>query len=392
VRVLIVSWEFPPLVVGGLGRHVFDLSRELTTLGHQVCVLTRGATSEPVTEAFGEVRVIRAAVDDLAVDFTTESLLAWAQVFEHSLVRAGIDLVTQWTPDVIHAHDWLVAQTARTLSQLSHAPVVATVHAIEYGRQQGWLAEPLHRAIHSVERWLCRNSDAVITCSTFMADEVSRLFQLDRSAMHVIGNGIDPEIWSARPVGNPRRDGPLLAFAGRFVHEKGIQELIKALPLLRAHYPDLRLVLAGSGHELAEQQDRALRYDVASLIDWPGFLDDDSLAALFRTADVVVVPSLYEPFGLVALEAQAVGTPVAVADTGGLRDLVEAGVTGERFEPQNPTAIAEAVQHLLQDPQRAQAMAIGAQRRAYDLYSWRAVANSVADVYASVQTPSRRAV
>jgi glycogen(starch) synthase len=392
VRVLIVSWEFPPLVVGGLGRHVFDLSRELAALGHEVCVLTRGATSEHVTEVFGEVRVIRAAVDDLAVDFTTESLLAWTQVFEHSLVRAGIDLVTRWTPDVIHAHDWLVAQTAHTLSRLSHAPVVATVHAIEYGRQQGWLAEPLHRAIHSVERWLCRNADAVITCSTFMADEVSRLFQLDRSSVHVIGNGIDPQIWSSEPAGIPRQDGPLLAFAGRFVHEKGIQELIKALPLLRTEYPDLCLVLAGSGHERAEQQDRARRYEVADLIDWPGFLDDESLAALFRTADVVVVPSLYEPFGLVALEAQAVGTPVAVADTGGLRDLVQAGITGERFEPQNPTAIAEAVRRLLQDPQRAQAMAISAQRRAHKLYSWQAVANSVADVYASIQTPSRRAV
>jgi len=360
VRVLIVSWEFPPLVVGGLGRHVAHLVKALHHHKHEVVVLTRGSASYAIDATEGGVRVIRAAADAIAVDFTTESVLAWSQAFEHSLVRAGLTLLDQWQPDVIHGHDWLVAQTVRTLSHLTGTPVVVTVHATEYGRQQGWLPLALQRGIHSIERWQCRSADAVITCSRFMAEQVGELFELDPTTINVIGNGIDPDVWRAdeRSTSNARRtyaheDGPLIAFAGRFVHEKGIQELIKALPLLKNDFPDVRLVLAGAGHDEAEQRDRAQRYGVDDLITWPGFLDDDALATLFSAADVVVVPSVYEPFGLVALEAQATGTPVAVTDTGGLRDLVEPGVTGERFAPQSPNAIADAVTRLLKDPARA---------------------------------------
>jgi glycogen(starch) synthase len=386
VRVLIVSWEFPPLVVGGLGRHVAALARELDALGHDVQVLTRGIASTRQTTQYGRVRVVRAPVDPIAVDFGTESVLAWAQTFEHSLIRAGLELVADWQPHVIHAHDWLVAQTSHTLHQVTGAPVVATIHATEHGRQQGWLTTPLQAAIHSVERWLCTEAAAVVTCSEFMADAAALVFQLDRRHLRVIGNGIDPQIWSAAQPAN-RVDGPLIAFAGRLVHEKGLQELIKAIPLLRSEFPSVRLAVAGSGPLLEEQRDRARRYGVDELITWHGQLDDAALAALFHSSDVVVVPSLYEPFGLVALEAQAAGTPVAVTDTGGLLDLVEPGVTGERFAPESPAAIAAAVAQIFSDKSRASAMAGVAQRLAVEKFSWSAVASAVADVYSDVQTP-----
>jgi glycogen(starch) synthase len=386
VRVLIVSWEFPPLVVGGLGRHVAALARELDAAGHDVRVLTRGIASTQQTDQYGRVRVIRAAVDPIAVDFGTESVLAWAQTFEHSLTRAGLELVTDWQPHVIHAHDWLVAQTSRTLHQVTGAPVVATIHATEQGRQQGWLTTPLQAAIHSVERWLCTEAAAVVTCSQFMADEVAHLFQLDRRRVYVIGNGIDPRVWSAtRPEESD--NGRLIAFAGRLVHEKGLQELIKAIPLLRNEFPGIRLAVAGSGPLLESQRDRARRYRVDELITWHGQLDDAALAVLFHRSDAVVVPSLYEPFGLVALEAQAAGTPVAVTDTGGLSDLVESGVTGEHFAPENPGAIADAVGRILSDEARASRMAEAAQRLAVEKYSWSAVSRAVKRVYQDVQIP-----
>lgn len=393
MRVLIVSWEYPPLVVGGLGRHVADLASALADGGEEVVVLTRGLEAAATDTREGNLRIVRCAADAIAVDFTTESVLAWSQVFEHSLVRAGLSLLAGWRPEVIHAHDWLVAQTARTLSGVSGAAVVATIHATEYGRQQGWLPLPLQQGIHSIERWLCRESAAVITCSRFMAAQVSELFDVPPDSVRIIGNGIDPSVWVPDAELQARfrakfssGSGPLVAFAGRFVHEKGMQELIKAMPLLRERYPDVRLVLAGTGHDLGEQRDRAERYGVADLISWPGFLDDTSLAALFGAADVVVVPSLYEPFGLVALEAQACGTPVAVSDTGGLRDLVESGATGERFLPQSPAEIATAVTLLLDKPERTAAMVQAARERAISEYSWRHVADAVAEVYRDVQT------
>jgi glycogen synthase len=394
VRVLIVSWEFPPLVVGGLGRHVGQLARQLAAQGHDVRVLTRGGGPELERQQFEGATVWRAAADGLAIDFGTESVLAWTQAFEHSLIRAGLRLVSQWRPDVIHAHDWLVAQTARTLRQVTGSPVVVTVHATEHGRQQGWLTEPVPRAIHSVERWLCRDAAALIACSRFMAAEVSRLYQLDPAEVRVIGNGADPvelpESRSEGETGEARgaqayRGKPLLVFAGRLVHEKGLQELIKALPLLRDELPGVRLVVAGTGQQLAGQQDRAARYGVSDLIDWVGFLDATELAGLLAAADLVVVPSLYEPFGMVALEAQLAGTPVAVSDTGGLAELVEPGVTGLRFTPESPTAIAAAVRDVAADPDAARRRAVRARRRAREEFGWDAVARRTAEVYAAVQ-------
>ncbi len=378
-------------MVGGLGRHVGQLARQLAALGHEVRVLTRGSRPEPEQQRQDAVTVWRAAADELAIDFGSESVLAWTQAFEHSLTRAGLLLVSDWRPDVIHAHDWLVAQTAHTLHQVTGSPVVVTVHATEHGRQQGWLTEPVPRAIHSVERWLCREAAAVIACSRFMAEQVGQLFQLEPGAIRVIGNGVDldpvaeshlhvetaaPELYQGRP---------LLVFAGRLVHEKGLQELIKALPLLRRQLPEVRLVVAGAGQQLADQQDRAARYGVSDLIDWAGFLDAADLARLLAAADLVVVPSLYEPFGMVALEAQLAGTPVAVSDTGGLAELVEPGRTGLRFTPESPEAIAAAVRQLVADPAAARQWAATAQRRARREFGWAAVASRTAEVYADVQ-------
>jgi len=401
VRVLIVSWEFPPVVVGGLGRHVGALAPALAALGHDVRVLTRGRDRLPSVERLAGVTVYRAAADGLDIDLGSESVLAWTQAFEHSLVRAGLAALDGWRPELIHAHDWLVSQTAVTLRQVSGAALVLTMHATEHGRRQGWLAEPLARAVHSVERWLCEQATLVIACSTFMAGELRTLYRLPADRLRVIGNGVRlPEPAAGEPAAGEPAAGepaagepaagepawlngsrPVLAFAGRLVHEKGVQELIKALPLLRPEFPGLRAVIAGTGEQLADQQDRAERYQVAELISWPGFLDQAGLHQLFRSADVVVVPSVYEPFGLVALEAQLAGTPVAVADTGGLAELVEPGVTGVRFGCQDPAALAAAVSGLLRDPAGAARMAATAQQRARTGFSWDEVARQTAAAY-----------
>ncbi|HEY2043531.1 MAG TPA: glycosyltransferase family 4 protein [Jatrophihabitans sp.] len=389
-----VSWEFPPVIVGGLGRHVSDLANALSEQGHDVRVLTRGTARHSVTESVDGVPVTRAADDELDIGLAAESILAWTQAFEHALIRAGLQLLDAWRPDVIHAHDWLVAQTSRTLQGRCGAPLVVTMHATEYGRQQGWLQQPVPRAIHSVERWLCRRADRVIACSRFMADQVAAIVDLAPGSVAIVGNGIDPAQW--KPAGADieaarRRyltdgaTGPLIAFAGRLVHEKGLQELIKALPLLRPDHPGLRAVVVGRGPDEDDQRDRAHRYQVADLISWPGFLRTAELAAVLGAADVVVVPSLYEPFGMVALESQAVGTPVAVSDTGGLRDLVADGRTGVRFASKNPAAIADAVRTLLADPARTATMAATARDHARTRFSHASVASRVAEIYSSVQ-------
>ena len=341
-----LSWEYPPLVVGGLGRHVGALSRELAAAGHEVCVVSRGGNDLPDGVHDG-VRVRRAAADPIDVNFTAESLLAWTFAFEHALIRAALPVVRRWSPDVIHAHDWLVTQTAVTLAQVTGRPIVATVHATEAGRHQGWLPASLSRSVHSVERWLVHEAARVITCSPVMHDEVTRLFGVDPSRVDVVPNGLDADAWRApardRLAARTRfaDDGPLLVFAGRLVHEKGLHTVLVALPRLRREFPGVRLVIAGAGPLEDELRAEAGRFGDA--VQWAGFLAADELAALLGAADAVVVPSLYEPFGLIALEAAAAGAPLAVADTGGLGELVDPGVTGARFTAGDSQALAAAV-------------------------------------------------
>jgi glycogen(starch) synthase len=386
VRVLMLSWEYPPLVVGGLGRHVDALARELAAAGHDVRVVTRGESSAAVEEVRDGVRVLRSAVDPIAVDFTTESLLAWSQASEHSLVRAALPLVRHWRPDVVHAHDWLVAQSGVTIAQDSGAALVVTMHATEAGRHQGWLPKPLNLAIHSVERWLAHQATAVITCSSAMREEVGRLLELRTEDIAVVGNGIDLARWriagGTRHAGGIRHaGGPLLVFAGRLVHEKGVQTLLDALPALRRRHPGLRLIVAGTGSYADQLQARARTRRVARGVEWAGFVAEDHLARLFRAADAAVVPSLYEPFGIVALEAAATNTPLVVSETGGLQDLVDAGVVAASFPPRDVRALTEAVDATLADPAGARRAAARASRLVRRDYTWAAVAARTTAVY-----------
>jgi glycogen(starch) synthase len=389
MRVLLLSWEYPPLVVGGLGRHVDALARELAAAGHDVCVVTRGEAGAPVDEVRDGVRVRRAAADPLAIDFTTETLLAWTQAAEHALLRAALPLVRRWRPDVVHAHDWLVAQSAVTLSRTTRSALVVTMHATEAGRHMGWLPKPLNLAIHSVERWLAREARAVITCSSAMRGEAISLFELDPDTVSVVPNGIDGRRWRApaAAVAEARKrhappDGPLIVFAGRLVHEKGVQTLLDALPAVRRTHPALRLLVAGTGVFEDQLQARARRRRLARTVEWAGFVPEADLAAILGAADVVAVPSLYEPFGIVALEAAAAHSPVVLARTGGLDDLVEMGVAAAAFVPGDAVELADALVDVLDDPAAARRGADRAARTVRRRYAWPAVAAQTADVYA----------
>jgi len=385
-----LSWEYPPLIVGGLGRHVGALSVELAAAGHEVCVVSRGGAGLRDGTHQG-VHVYRAAVDPIDLNFTTESLLAWSQAFEHALVRAALPLVRRWRPDVIHAHDWLVTQSAVTIARFAEQPIVATIHATEAGRHRGWLPDPLNRAVHSVERWLVHEATRVITCSSFMHDEVAQMLDVSASHIDVVPNGLDADAWLAPHTACDAArarfagDGPLIVFAGRLVHEKGVQTLLEALPRLRREFRGTRLVVAGAGP--LDEELRTTARALGDAVQWAGFVPGGELAALLGAADVVVVPSLYEPSGLVALEAAAAGAPLAVADTGGLRDVVEHGITGLRFAPGDARALGDAVSRLLHDRSAARRMAEHAQRAVRRDRSWSAVALRTVETYARAAGP-----
>jgi glycogen(starch) synthase len=390
---MMLSWEYPPVLVGGLGRHVHALCTSLAAAGDEVTVVSRHTEGAAYDEVRDGVRVIRMPEDPLALTFSHD-LLAWSMGLNHALARAALRVATDTRPDLVHAHDWLVAHAAVAVKQHLGLPLVATLHATEAGRHQGWLPEPMNRAIHSVEWWLTYEARRVITCSSYMRWEVTRLFDLPPEKVEVIPNGVDAARWKARPAAAARAraryagDGPLLLFTGRLVYEKGAQDLLAALPRLRRRHPGLRLVVAGTGPYLDDLRALARQRRLGRAVEFAGFLGEPELAALVAAADCLVVPSRYEPFGLVAVEAAAAGTPVVAADVGGLRDLVEDGVTGLRFPAGDPAALAEAVSTVLTDELGAQRLVRTARSRLGD-YAWDQIAARTATVYARADRQER---
>jgi glycogen synthase len=382
-----LSWEYPPVVVGGLGRHVHALVTSLATAGHEGTVITRHAPGAAMEEYAKGVRIVRAAEDPPVFPLDTTNLLAWTMAFNHTLTRAALRAADSGAYDVIHAHDWLVSHTAVTLKEHLDVPLVATIHATEAGRHQGWLPEPMNRCIHSVEWWLAAEACRVIVCSEYMRWEVGRLLNMPVERTDVVPNGVDTKVWNApsRAVLAARdrfaSDGPLIGYAGRLVYEKGVQDLISAVPHLRADHPGLRVVIAGDGpyrRHIQEQVDRNRLHREVALT---GFLGAGQLPALMAASDALVVPSIYEPFGMVALEGASAGAPLAVASTGGLAEIVQPGETGVTFPAKDPDALASSVGALLGDEPLARRVARRAKAMVGERYGWSTVAARTAEVY-----------
>jgi glycogen(starch) synthase len=387
MNVLMLSWEYPPLVVGGLGRHVHALATGLVRAGHDVVVVTRSHPEVADDVVVEGVRVVRIAEDPPLVPF--EELLAWTMALNHGLTRAGLLALQDFEPDVIHAHDWLVAHAAKSLKDHTGLPLVATVHATEAGRHQGYLPGATNRAVHSVEWWLTYEARRVITCSAYMRDEVERLFLLPHDKTDVIPNGIDIAHWhaDADAVATLRAhvtpDGaPLLLYAGRLEYEKGVHTVLQALPRLRRRHPGLRLVIAGVGTHEESLRALARKLRVSRAVDFMGFMSPEHLAVLAAAADCAVVPSIYEPFGMVALECAAAGTPLVVAETGGLREFVSSEqVAGLHFPPEDHAALADAVTRLLGDDVLGARLVRAARSVLTRDYTWDAIARRTAAVY-----------
>ncbi|MBB2991519.1 glycogen(starch) synthase [Mycolicibacterium iranicum] len=393
MKILLVSWEYPPVVIGGLGRHVHHLATELAAAGHDVVVLSRRPTgtdpqTHPTTdEVHDGVRVIAAAEDPHEFAFGTD-MMAWTLAMGHAMIRAGL-VLSDWRPDIVHAHDWLVAHPAVALAQFFDVPLVSTIHATEAGRHSGWVSGPVSRQVHALESWLVRDSDALITCSTSMRDEITTLFGPELADVTTIPNGIDTDGW---PFARRRRHtGPAeLLYFGRLEYEKGVHDAIAALPRIRRTHPGTTLTIAGDGTQLAFLEAQARKHKVVKATNFVGRVDHSQLLTLLHRADVAVLPSHYEPFGIVALEAAAAGAPLVTSTAGGLGEAVIDGVTGLSYPPGSVAALADAVRAALDGPAAAQHRAVAARDRLTSEFAWQTVASETAQVYLAAKRAERR--
>ncbi|MCH9730813.1 MAG: glycosyltransferase family 4 protein [Actinomycetia bacterium] len=393
MKILMLSWEYPPVVIGGLGRHVHHLATELVTAGHEVVVLSRRPTatdplSHPSTDEIAEgVRVIAAAEDPHEFTFGAD-MMAWTLAMGHAMVRAGLGLA-DWRPDVVHAHDWLVAHPGIALAQSFDVPLVSTIHATEAGRHSGWVSGSVSRQVHALESWLVRESDSLIACSASMRDEIGALFGPELENISVIRNGIDTQGWPF--AARRRHSGPAeLLYFGRLEYEKGIHDAIAALPRIRRTHPGTTLTIAGDGTQLDFLKEQARKRRVSKATNFVGHVDHSQLLSLLHRADVAVLPSHYEPFGIVALESAAAGAPLVTSNAGGLGEAVIDGVTGLSHPPNDVAALAAAVQLALDAPAAAQQRAEAARERLTSDFAWHTVATETAQVYLAAKRAERR--
>ena len=361
-RILILSWEYPPIVEGGLARHVRKLSEGLVVPGTAgeagggiaVHVLTRGREGDVPEEVRAGVRVHR--MPEPATPRDLDEFVAWVEGMNEHMFAAGRALTDRYDFDVIHGHDWLVARAAAALARAARRPYLTTVHATEYGRHQGWVDKHPQSYIHGVERWMVRRAEGVVVCSHYMQGHVADVFGIDEAKIEVIPNGIDP--LDLAPVDDlaalrARFADPtekLVLLIGRLVYEKGFQIALDALPRVIARLDGVRFLVAGSGTHEAELKAQARSLGLERHGSFLGWIGDDVLRSLYRIADLCVVPSIYEPFGLVALEAMASGCPCIVADTGGLREVVPNEDVGLRFRSRDPRSLAQMMEWVLANP------------------------------------------
>ncbi len=376
MRVLMLTWEFPPRSVGGVPAHVDGLSQALALAGNDVVLLTLSHPGAPADSRVGDIRVLRARTD--LPWLPDDELVARVASANHHLVQLSTRLGS-WVPDVVHAHDWHVAWAADTLAAIHGAKLIATFHSTERGQHGGRVPPGQPSTIHAVESWLAHDADEVVTNSRFLVSEVIDGFELAAERTHLIPNGIDPTWWSE---GDDDARSALVFTWGRVQYEKGFQVLARAMRLLRSRVAGIQCVIGGRGSYLPELQSQIDLEGVSDLVHLPGFLPDDRLRDTVHRAGCVAIPSLYEPFGIVALEALAGGAPLVVARTGGLAELIDGTGAGLMFEPGNAAELASCIETVLSDPGLADDMRKQGAALLADRYSWTAIAGATASVYA----------
>ena len=377
-----LTWEFPPRVVGGIARHCEGLAKALVRENHEVHVVTLDFPGSPGYEEMERVKVYRTATE-----LGHPNFLTWVLLFNHFLEKRMADLGPQVEFDVLHVHDWLTAFAGISFKHYLRKPMVLTVHSTEVGRAQG-----LHGAdsfsIDGIEWWTAYEASRVVVTSHSMKREICDHFHLPWDKVDVIPNAIDVTQYNTQVDTGPVRarygvgwGEKLVLCVGRLVPQKGIEYFIRAIPMIAQRYPEAKFVIVGEGWSRDYLEGVAQSTGLTRKILFTGFISDAEVTALMTSADVLVIPSVYEPFGIVALEGMATGVPVVASRVGGLAEVIEHDRTGIFVYPRNPGSIAWGVDQILSNPSHAEWLTQNAKERLHKTYSWEAVAMKTVEVY-----------
>lgn len=386
MKILALAWEFPPRIVGGISRHVAELYPELVKLGHEIHLLTVEFGDVPRFEVVDGIQVHRVQVGE------SHNFFHWVVNMNESMGRHGGKLLLEEGPfNIIHAHDWLVGDASIALKHIFRVPLIATIHATEYGRYNGIYTDT-HRYIHGKETVLASEAWRVIVCTHYMRQEMDRALHCPWDKTDVIYNGICPQTrdpgadfdyWGFRRR-FAKDDEKIVYYVGRMTYEKGVNLLLSAAPRVIAEMGgNVKFVIVGGGN-LDPLKHQAWHLGIWDRCHFTGFMPETELNQFRRVADCAVFPSLYEPFGIVALESFAARVPVVVSDTGGLPEVVRHAKTGIVTRAGNPDSIAWGILEILKNPDYSRWLVENAYEDLDRRFNWHKLALQTEVVYERV--------
>ena len=384
MKILMLTWEYPPRVVGGISKVVYDLSHKMVKEGNEVTVVTyRDGDNVKYYENDKGVEVYR--VDNYMI--RPNNFIDWIMQLNFNMITKTNEIINKNGKfDVIHAHDWLVAYSAKSIKESYNIPLISTIHATESGRNSG-IHDETQRYINDSEWMLTYESSEVIVNSNYMKNEVQRLFGLPYDKINVIPNGVNLQLFSNVNIDYDFRrqyamdNEKIILYVGRLVYEKGIQNLIAAMPKVLDRYHDSKLIICGRGGMIDELREQVKYLGIENKVYFAGYCDSKKMQKMYKCADVAVFPSTYEPFGIVAIESMLSGTPTIVSDVGGLNEIVEHGVTGMKSYAGNANSIADSVLSLLFDPKLCANISQNAIKKVKENYNWSKITDSTYYVY-----------
>ncbi|MCW3999107.1 MAG: glycosyltransferase family 4 protein [Candidatus Bathyarchaeota archaeon] len=386
LTVMMLSWEFPPRVIGGISPHVYFLARDLVKQGINVHVVTCDFPNASTDEVMDGIEVHRIySYRNPSPDFAS-----WVYLMNVNMQKDAARLVRELGGkiDVFHAHDWLVADAAVGLKHVFRKPLLVTMHSTEIGRRES-LHTTTENMIHETENWLTYEAWRVICCSHYMISHVKWAFSLPDNKMVMIPNGVYAKTYEDLKVEEEFRSNfalpeeKIVLFVGRLVYEKGIHVLVNAMPQVLSQV-NAKFIIVGSGYMKEQLQSIVHGLGLDHKVFFEGFMDENSLLKLQKIADVTVVPSLFEPFGIVALEAMAAGSPVVVSDTGGMSEIVEHDVSGVKVYPNDASSLAWGINRVLLDEGYRGRLRQEAYRVVTERYGWDRIAQQTKRAYHEV--------
>ncbi|HVB12293.1 MAG TPA: glycosyltransferase family 4 protein [Nitrososphaerales archaeon] len=382
LKILMLTWEYPPRIIGGISRVVEGLSRALATVGHEVHVVTPEMPGSPLEDNDQGVFIHRVRIES-----PTPTFHSWVLMMNHYLTKRVGRLINEiGSFDIVHVHDWLVLPSGAETKAFCNSTMVSTLHSLECKRSGG-VNTAESKMVDSLEWWITFESALVIVCSKSMQNDTVKEFGVPEDKIWIIPIGVDPEKFRrchpdrdlVRAKYGANKGDKLILFVGRLTQQKGCEYLIRAIPQISKQF-NTKLIVVGDGSYREELESIAKASDDHK-IRFTGFLPDNELTELFVCADLMVIPSVYEPFGVVALEAMAAGLPVVASNVDGLGEIVVHERNGILVFPKDSSSIAWGISRILSDSANTQRLIVNANNDIRTRFSWDAVANLTLDLY-----------